>query len=294
MERPILKPIGTPVEELDTPALVIDMDILEANIESVHSGFRQSEARLRPYVETHRCPAIAHRQLAAGGTVGGVAVASVGEADVLVQSGISDVLVINEVVTPAKISRLCALARQSSVTVAVDSAANVGNLSEAARSNGVTLNVILDINTGGDRSGVAPGNSALELARRICQLDALNLSGLMCLGDQGAANGTDSWNVRTQDRIRQTLETRALLEGDGIDVGTVGVSAQQPAAAAGVGGVTEVIAGAYALMDVRHGALLPELQPAARVLAAVTSLPEPGTAILDTGRKAMGTTMDFP
>ena len=96
MERPIIKPIGTPVEELDTPALVVDMDTLESNIEQVHSHFRQLDAKLRPYTETHRCPTIAHKQLAVGGTVGGIAVASVGEAELFAQNGIVDILLVNE------------------------------------------------------------------------------------------------------------------------------------------------------------------------------------------------------
>ena len=161
MERPILKPIGAPVEELDTPALVVDMEALEANIEKVHSGFADSPAKLRPYVETHRCPAIAHKQLAAGGTAGGVAVASVSEAELFAQNGISDFLVVNEVVSASKIARLCALARRASVAVAADSAANVQMLSDAAQAAGVELKVVVDINTGQERSGVAPGEPAL-------------------------------------------------------------------------------------------------------------------------------------
>ena len=153
MERPILKPVGTPVEELDTPALVVDMDVLEANIRHVHSSFRDSSARLRPYVETHRCPAIAHRQIAAGGTVGGIAVAGVAEAELFVQNGISDVLVVNEVVSASKIARLCALAKQVSVTAAVDNPVNVRSLSEAAQASGIALNVLVHLNTGQEGSG---------------------------------------------------------------------------------------------------------------------------------------------
>ncbi len=294
MERPIIKPIGTPVEELDTPALVVDMDALEENIRQVHSSFEGTETKIRPYVETHRCPAIAHKQLAAAGTNGGVSVASVGEAEAFAQSGISDILIVNEVVGAQKIARLCALARQAKVTVAVDSAANAASLSEAAQSVGVTLNALVDINTGQERGGVAPGQPALALARILSSSDSLNFSGLMSLDDDDLGEDADALIERSYHRIQQTLETREMLEGNGISVETVCVSAQQPHSASEVSGVTEVISGAYALMDVRHSALLPELKPAAKVLAAVTSLPEPGTAILDTGRKAMGDDYGFP
>ena len=294
MERPIIKPIGTPAEELDTPALVVDMDVLEENIRRVHSSFEDSEAKIRPHVETHRCPAIAHMQLAAAGTSGGVSVASVGEAEIFAQSGISNILIVNEVVGAQKIARLCALARQVRVTVAVDSAANAASLSEAAQGVGVTLNALIDINTGQERGGVAPGQPALALAQIISRSEALNFSGLMSLEDDDLGDDVDILIEKSCHRIQQTLDTREMLEGNDIAVETVCVGAQLPHLASEVSGVTEVINGAYALMDIRHSAFLPELEPAARVLAAVTSLPEPGVAILDTGRKAMGDDYGFP
>ena len=133
MERPIFKPIGTPTEQLDTPTLVVELDALAHNIEAVHSFFREREAKLRPHVEAHGCPGIAHRQLASAGTVGGVSVSTVGEAEVFAQAGISDITVANEVVTPQKIARLCALARSCRVTVAVDNPRVVERTSRAAR-----------------------------------------------------------------------------------------------------------------------------------------------------------------
>ena len=294
MERPILKPIGTPAEQLDTPALIVDMDALDANIEKVHAAFRKSDAKIRPYVESHRCPAIAHRQIAAGGTVGGVAVASVGEAEVFAQNGISDILLINQVVTASKINRLCALARQSTITIAVDSAANVRSFSEAARSIGVALNAVVDLNTGQARGGVAPGQLALDLARSIVQAHGLNFSGLMTLGDENFNDDADELSARWRSRIQETLDTRQLLEQNGIKVSTVCVNAPNPNLGAEMGGGIEVLSGAYALMDNRHSAALPDLEQAAKVLASVTSLPEPRAAILDTGRKAMGDDYGFP
>ena len=294
MERPILKPIGTPAEQLDTPALVVDLDALESNIEKTHASFRQSDVKLRPNVESHRCPAIAHKQLAAGGTVGGVGVVSLGEAEVFAQNGISDILVTNQVVTTSKIGRLCALARQSRITIAVDNQSIASRLSEAAQNVGVTVNALVHINTEKERGGIAPGQPALELARSIVEADGLNFSGLMSLDDDVLSDDTDEIFAVARSRIQETLDSRQLLEQDGIEVRTVCVSAPQPNLAAEMSGVTEVLAGAYALMDHRHSAALPGLVQAARVLAAVTSLPEAGTAILDTGRKAMGDDFGFP
>ena len=111
MERPIFKPLGTPVEELDTPALVVDSDLLEQNLSTVHTFFQRSDAKLRPLVSAHCCPALAHKQLAAGGTGGGIAVTTLGQAEVFVTHGFHDVLIANVFITPAKLRRLCALAR---------------------------------------------------------------------------------------------------------------------------------------------------------------------------------------
>ena len=295
MERPILKPIGTPAEELDTPALVVDMDVLESNIARVHSHFSSSEAKIRPYVETHRCPAIARKQLAAGGTANGVGVASIGEAEMFAQSGISNILIVNEIVTALKINRLCALARHASITVAVDNSANVRSLSEAAVGNGVTLSAIIDVNTGQERSGIGPGQPALELARMIVQSEGLEFGGLMSLDDAAISDDADALGAQSRSRIQQTLDTRQMLEQDGVEVPAVSVSGTHCyRQASEMSGVTEVLAGAYALMDLSHSAVLTELEPAAKVMASVTSLPEPGTAILDTGRKAMGDDYGFP
>ena len=295
MERPILKPVGTPVDALDTPALVVDLDALEANVEAVHSRFRKGGVRLRPYVEAHRCPAIAHRQLAAGGTTGGVGVASVGEGEVFAQYGVRDILVANEVVTAPKIGRLCALANMARVTVAVDSAANARELAGAAVSGGVELGVVVSVSAGQLRSGVSDGEQAVELARAISGLAGLEFAGVLCFDEpdfDADAEGIAAESVR---RIERTLEAREMIERAGIAVGSVIAGGSHCyETAADIDGVTEVLAGAYALMDGRHSGLLPHLKVAARVMASVSSLPEPGTAILDTGRKAMGEDFGFP
>ena len=163
MERPIFKPIGTPVAQLDTPALVVDLALVEHNIATLHAFFQQREAKVRPHVTAHRCPALAHRQLAAGGTVGGISVTTVGEAEVFADHGFDNICVANEVVTPQKICRLCALARRASVIVAVDSPANAHDLSTAAEAHGVTLQVVVDIHTRLQRCGVEPGPPAVDL-----------------------------------------------------------------------------------------------------------------------------------
>ena len=132
---------GTPVEELDTPCLRLDMDSLDSNMDVIANYFAGQSSRLRGHSKNHKTPALAHRQIRRGGTVGGVCAAKVSEAEVMVQGGIPDVFVTSEVVTRAKIDRLCALARQVDMKVACDYGQNSRDLSDAAQTAGVTLGV---------------------------------------------------------------------------------------------------------------------------------------------------------
>ena len=145
MERPIFKPVGTRAEDLDPSSLVVDAGVLEKNVETVHSFFASSEAKLRPHMNAHLCPALAHRQMVAGGTVGGIGVSTIGQAEAFAGSGLNDIFVTNVVATAPKIARLCALAQRAHMTVAVDDAGVVGSLSEAAVANGVALDVVVDV-----------------------------------------------------------------------------------------------------------------------------------------------------
>ena len=295
MERPVAKPIGTPVEELDTPALVVDLDVLERNIETVHSFFRQRDSKVRPHVESHRCPAVAHKQLAADGTVGGICVTTVGQAEIFAQRGFADISVANEIVTPQKIVRLCALTRSGRITVAVDNPQNVQDLSEAAETNGVTLNVVVDIHTRLNGSGVEPGGAAVDLARAV--RDARNLSFAGLTSYEGVILAHDNEELERESRkwIQTVLDTREMIEREGIPVGAVSAGGTHNYEIAGaMSGVTEVPAGSYALMDYRYSQHRPGLRPAAKVLTAIISHPEPGRALVDCGQKAMGPDTGLP
>ena len=295
MERPIIKPIGTPMEELDTPALVLDLEQLQQNIDKVHSFFEGQTAKLRPHVESHRCPTIAHQQLDAGGTVGGISVTTVGQAEVFAQAGISDIAIANEVVTAQKIVRLCALTHRAKITVAVDSADNVRSLSEAAQAAGVTLNVVVDIHTRLERCGVEPGHPAVDLAKVISQSKGLRFAGLTAYEGTLITDTPEELSTQSKNLIQPVLDTREMVEAAGLEVSVVSVGGTHNYEIAGaMPGVTEVPAGTYALMDHRYSASRPGLKSAAKVMATVTSLPEPGKAILDTGKKATGDDTGFP
>jgi len=295
MERPIFKPVGTPVEQLDTPALVVDLAVLERNIDTLHGFFRQHEAKVRPHIESHRCPAIAHKQLAAGGSVGGICVSTVGQAEVFAAHGFTDMLVANEIVAAQKIIRLCALARHASMTVAVDQPQNVQALSNAASTHGVTLHVVVEIHTRGNGCGVDPGQPTLDLARLAQQAPHLEFAGLMTR--EGPSPMEDPGTLAGESRqcIQKVLDTREMLEKAGLGVPRVSVGGTYNYEIAGtMAGVTEVLAGTYALMDARYLQSRPQFKAAASVMATVTSRPELGTAIVDAGQKAVGTDAGLP
>lgn len=295
MERPIFKPIGTPTEQLDTPSLIVDVEALDHNIVTVASFFENTTAKLRPHIEAHRTPAIAHKQLAAGGHVGGIAVSSIGQAEVFVPNGFSDVFVANLVVTPQKITRLCALAHQTKIGVAVDSPANVTDLSDAAVANGVTLDVVVYVNTRLGLFGVDAGAPAVELARAVVDAPGLDFAGVMT--HEGSILTDDPSEAANETRVavQPLLDTRQDIERAGIDVRVTSAGGTSNYEAIGaVDGVTEVPAGTYALLDAQHAPHLPHLKAAGRIMSTVTSRPEPGYMITDGGQKAIGADTGFP
>jgi D-serine deaminase-like pyridoxal phosphate-dependent protein len=295
MERPIFKPVGTPATELDTPALVVDLDVLTHNLTRLHTPFTQRATKLRPHVAIHHCPALAQHQLAAGGTVGGISVATLGQAEVFATHGFTDILVANACVTPAKIRRLCALAQQVTITAAVDHAANVQQLADAARIFDVTLRVAVDVDIGAGRCGVAAGQPALALARMVQEAPHLDLIGLVATTTPLLEGTPEARATQTLQQLQPLLDTREVLEQAGLEIQLVSLGGTLDYATAGsLESITEIRAGVYALLDARSRSVLPELQPAARVLTTVTSRPQPDMAITDAGQKAVGIDLGLP
>lgn len=299
MERPVFQPTGTPVMDLDTPALVVDLDVMDRNIKTLHDRFDQSTAKVRPHVTGHQTPKIAHRQLQAANTVGGISVTSVGEAEVFSDAGITDILVSSQIVTRSKIRRLCALAGSNRIGVAVDNPQNVSDLSQAAEAQGVTLGVLVELDVGLGRCGVAPGDEALELARAVANSPGLRFDGIMAIAPLPSSSGETSGGPNFPDRqerdaiswqvLQNVLEARELIEKDGLPVSVVSVGGTHNYdVAAGMAGITEVQAGSYPLMDHLYCRMRPEFSPAAKVLAAVISRPTGESAVLDAGHKAIG------
>ena len=274
MERPILKPIGASAEELDTPALVVDLDILESNIASYHSQFGDCGPKLRPHVQSHLCAAIAHMQIRAGGTVGGVAVSTLGQAETFAQRGFLDILMTNLAVTGPKIARAAALARSADLKIGADNPRNIADLGSAAVSAGSEIGVLVVVRNETEFIGVAPGY-APNLADLIKDTPGLRFAGLVS-SDAGALMSAAANCSGDSDHPI----TVALLEG------------QDPPDPAS--GVTEVIADSYALMDGASRSAMPGLRPAARLLATVMTHQEEGLVWLDAGQKATSIDTGLP
>ena len=190
--------VGMPLAEVDTPALILDLDVFEANLKRLKESLAGSNVKVRPHAKSHKCPQIAMRQMALGAV--GVCCQKVSEAEALVEGGVTDVLVANEVVGARKLTRLVALAKQARVAVCADDAGNVNALAAAARTAGITLDVLVEVNVGANRCGVEAGEPAVELARRIASSGSLRFAGLQAY--QGSAQ-----------HVRKVEERRTAIEG---------------------------------------------------------------------------------
>ena len=305
MERPVFQPVGTPVEELDTPALVVDLDVMEANIARFHASIDSSRQKVRPHVSTHQCPHIAHLQVAAAKPAGGIAVNTVGEAEVFAGAGFDDILISSPIAGRPKIARLCALALSHQIAVAVDNADNVNALSDAVSAAGATLGILVEVDAGSGGSGVAMGPDAASLANNVSGAAGLRLDGLMAslpgpAGHRRGPNGSGGPDIGSGNdvdtRLQGLVETSRLLEQQGASAPVVSVAVSGNQAIVMVPGITEIQAGSYALMDHAHlqSQSQSEYQAAAKVLASVISHPTKGSAVVDAGHKSTGPDLGLP
>src|SRR5215831_8791700 len=286
--------IGMPLDEVDTPALVIDLDAFERNLRRLSERIAGSSVKARPHAKTHKCPVIALKQVELGAV--GVCVQKVSEAEAMAYGGVRDVLVTNEVVGRQKLRRLVALAQSARVGVCADDAAQVRALEEAAGEAGVTLPVYIEVNMGGNRCGVEPGEPALDLARQVAEAPHLAFAGLQAY--HGSAQHLRGWEER-RHAIAQAADkagrTRDLLARHGIDCPTVtGAGTGTFEFEAGSGVYTELQCGSYIFMDAdygrnldRDGAPTRDFEPSLFVWATVMSRPAEERAIVDAGLKAL-------
>ncbi len=280
--------IGQSVESLDTPALVVDLDILQANLRRMADFFAARDCQIRPHFKSHKCVELARRQLATGNACG-ITCAKLSEAEALVAGGIRDILIANQVVGTRKAARLAQLNRSATVRCAVDSIDGVEQLQRQAEQYGQTIPVLVEVDIGMRRCGVAAGKPALELAQYITKRQHLRFDGLQ--GYEGhLVNIVDLQERRehTVAAMELLVDTRRLIQRSGLPVKIVsGGSSSTYQITGTIDGIDELQCGSYALMDWTYQKLCPEFEISRWVLASVISA-HSGGVVVDVGIKGIG------
>jgi D-serine deaminase-like pyridoxal phosphate-dependent protein len=284
--------IGSVPQELITPALVLDLDAAQRNIDRMAGGLREiGGAVIRPHYKTHKSPDLAWRQVQAG--AGGLSMATVWEAVVLADCGLDDLFVVNTVAHPAKMRVLAQLARDRRILVAVDEGPNAVALSAEALAAGSTLGIMIEVDTGMDRCGTDTAEDALTLARKVADLPGLRLEGIT--GYEGHCSLTidnDLRHERQQAAMTFFTGVASRLEAEGIPcpIRSAGGIATWDWTAA-FGGITEIQAGTYVVMDNYHGQMVPGFEHSLTVQASVISR-QSGKVIVDAGSKSVADPAD--
>jgi len=293
--------VGMSVDEVDTPALLVDLDAFERNVEKMASFCSESGVRLRAHAKTHKSPDIAKFQIARGAV--GICCQKVSEAEAMVDGGVNDVLVSNEVVGGRKIDRLAALAGRARIGVCVDDAGNIADLDRAAGSAGVKIEVLVEVDVGAGRCGVAPGEEAVVLALRVADSANLEFAGLQAY--QGSAQHIRKFGAR-----RNTIEQSIAKTRDTVDrIAAAGLRCETIAGAgtgtyrfeAGSGVYNELQCGSYIFMDADYGRIdlehrsgNDEFGNALFVCTTVMSKARSGLAVCDAGLKAHSVDSGMP
>jgi D-serine deaminase-like pyridoxal phosphate-dependent protein len=282
---------GDSVDDVDTPALIVDLDVFERNLDLMANAVRGAGIALRPHAKAHKCPDIALAQIERGAI--GICCQKVGEAEAFVAAGIPDVLVTNEIVGAGKLARLAAMAKKAKIGVLSDDAAAVRHIGAAARAAGVSIDVLVEIDVGAHRCGTAPGAPAAALAEVIARTPGISFRGLHAY--HGSAQ-----HLRTPEERRAAIAsaaalargTKAAIEAAGIACATVtgaGTGTWQHERDSGI--YTELQPGSYVFMDAdyQRNALAPDQHPFEQslfVVATVMSTPVRERAVVDAGLKA--------
>ena len=294
--------VGMRVEDVETPCLLVDLDVFEKNVDVMGEFAKSRGVALRAHAKTHRSADIALVQMRRGGAVG-VCCQKVGEAEVLAAAGVGNVLVSNQVVDRPKIDRLAALARQARISVCVDDPGNIDDLATAAQRHGVTLECLVEIDVGGLRCGVEPGDDAVPLVARIVERPGLAFGGIQAY--HGKAQHIRAFADRKaamDAAIAKVEKTVAALTAAGFECPLVtgaGTGTYYFEAASGI--YNELQCGSYVFMDADYqrikdadGAFVGEFGNALFLYAQVMSKTKKGMAVCDAGLKSQSVDSGLP
>lgn len=280
--------IIAPDQLLDTPRMVVDETIMQMNIDEMQAMANSFGVSLRPHIKTHKTPQIALRQIAAGAA--GITCAKLGEAEVMVDAGINDVLIAFPTIGELKIKRLLALMERARIIVAVDSREAAAELSAAMTAAERALEVYIEVDTGQHRSGVPAGSPTVQFGLDVARLPGLRLIGVFSHEGHANTQGPDEIAGVALAAGHALVETAAELRRQGVDLTAVSVGSTPAAALTpSVAGVTEMRPGTYVFKDTtafRYGIYGPD-RCAARVVATVVSHAAPDRCIVDAGSKTL-------
>jgi D-serine deaminase-like pyridoxal phosphate-dependent protein len=295
--------LGVSKWELDTPALCVNLDALEANLTKMQETVLSNGIASRPHAKTHKCPAIARLQLESGSV--GICTAKVGEAEAMFQYGIDRILLTTINATPFKIKRAMNLRRQCRGFVqSTDTPENTRLLSEAAQAAGIVADVVVDVDSGGHRTGITPGQPALELAQLVDRLPGLELRGMLCYdGGSQHVHGFEKRRAQTLERLSPAADTFIQMQKSGLNTeifsgggtGTYNIDHE-------TAGLTDVQVGSYVFMDAQYLAIggqadsdvYSDFEPSLTILTTVLNAQYEGRVTTDAGAKACTINLPWP
>ena len=280
--------IVAPDQILDTPCMVVDESIMQMNIDEMQSMANSFGVSLRPHIKTHKTPQIALRQIAAGAV--GITCAKLGEAEVMADAGIDDILIAFPTVGPIKIKRLLTLMERARIIVAIDSREAANELSAAMIAAERTLEVYIEVDTGQHRSGVLAGSLTTRFGLDVARLSGLRLIGVFSHEGHANTQAPDAIAGVAISAGQALVETADELRRQGVGISVVSVGSTPAAALTpSVPGITEMRPGTYVFKDTtafRYGIYGPD-RCAARVVASVVSHAAADRCIVDAGSKTL-------
>lgn len=293
---------GMALSQVQTPALIIDLDAFESNIARLQADCDAKGVALRVHGKMHKCATAAHYQIAQGAV--GICCQKMSEAESFARAGIKDILLSNQVRDPLKIDRLARLPKLGcKLSVCVDDAQNIEALSQAAGKHGIELDILVELESGAGRCGVGAGQPALELAQAIISAPHLSFKGLQAYcGTAQHIYDYEGRKAAIDKTIEEAKVTKELLESHGIPCEIItgaGTGTYPMEAASGV--YTEMQCGSYAFMDADYQRVLDEdgkpllhFQNALFIFTSIMSVAKQGGAICDAGLKSQSLESGLP
>ena len=280
--------LTSPYTTIDTPALLVDLDLVRVNVQEMQEKADHFGVALRPHTKTHKMPLLAQMQVAAGAK--GITVAKLGEAETMAAHGLHDIFIANQVVGNGKLERLRNLSATCRVSVGIDNSEQVASLQEAFAGTGAVLPVLIEVEVGENRCGVATPEELLALAGEAAAADNLHLQGVFC--HEGHTYGSHDEETLADEAVaaqEKILAYARRLRDAGYACETVSIGSTPSLLLADIlPGITEIRPGTYVFRDVgQAGATRTFSRCAATVLATVISRPTDERVVIDAGAKAL-------